>query len=280
MLAGKVIEVWAAVTGITATLFFGLDNALRPKKREEIWRWLNGTGNQTWIDHFTTLFETIFGSRHWTWHCFRRSSVASLVVVIGLLLLWARTRTHEVWAAVTSGPATLALIVTAVVFAIPVDFMSLYKTRRLITAARTRGQQFGVLMLIDVALTVCVIALALVYLLVGYIPVFLSWGNAVDTFHTLVSQEGVRSTLALRSFKGYGWYPHGVFFYSLFFPSIWLWLYGFGALALSRVKWLRDLMKEWLDLGTHPVRGIGVMIMAAEAVFFAAMLFLSVALPQ
>jgi len=194
-----------------------------------------------------------------------------------------RTRTTELHALATGGDllgATLALLATSVAFAIPVDYVSLYKTRRLIMAARSRRRRFWTLLLIDVALTGCVVGLGLIYLLLAYIPVFLSGGKAIDTFHALVSREGVESTLTLRSFRGRGWYPHGVFFYSLFFPSVWLWFYGIGALTLSRIGWLRDAMKDWLDLEMHPVRGIGVLVMIAESALFAAILALNLVIPR
>ena len=82
---------WAWAVGLAAAFYAatrGVGGHLSRDWRDTVALWLMGAVEDTWPRHFGALFDRIFGARHLSWHCFIRSSIASLLAVGVLYLLF------------------------------------------------------------------------------------------------------------------------------------------------------------------------------------------------
>lgn len=84
----------AALAGIVWKFFERVEGVLKDQTKLEVAAWLVGVrvGPKVapWPGTFTSIFDQVFGARHFSWKCFWRSALASLLVgVIGLAILLA-----------------------------------------------------------------------------------------------------------------------------------------------------------------------------------------------
>ena len=80
---------WSWAGGLAASML-GLtllaNSLLNPARKDEIALWLMGAqSDETWARTFTSLFDAVFGERHFSMNCFIRSAIASLLAVA---LIW------------------------------------------------------------------------------------------------------------------------------------------------------------------------------------------------
>ena len=97
--------------------------------------WLKGDYESTWSEQFCGLFDAVFTDRHLSLRCFLRSSIASIISVFLLYVLFAeiggdalKDRFAEEFQSVSLWQA---LLLGAVINIIP-DYLSLYETRWLL----------------------------------------------------------------------------------------------------------------------------------------------------
>ena len=73
--------------------------------------------------------------------------------------------------------------------------------------------------------------------------------------------------------------PYGIWYYTSFFTSFWVWAYvgaGFGIRLLQRTKWIWALVVPYLNLEKEPMRAIGrVAGVLASAVYLLVVIALS-----
>ena len=62
---------------------------LSQESKDTLTLWLWGEYESTWSHHFCNLFDAVFGARHLSLKCFLRSSLASVVAVLLLYVLFA-----------------------------------------------------------------------------------------------------------------------------------------------------------------------------------------------
>ena len=83
---------WVTVMAGVWFLFEKAEETVSQGTKLAVARWLEGldpaSAPRTWPSTFAATFDRIFGERHFSWKCFRRSCVASLTVVIVLTLIW------------------------------------------------------------------------------------------------------------------------------------------------------------------------------------------------
>jgi hypothetical protein len=158
----------------------------------QIWMWLAQPGIATsvekWPQTFTRLFDRVFGEKHFSWRCFRRSCLATLIAcLITVLGLFAYFRpfayTGFPGEKSFSGPSILTVLLLAIPAAIVLclfDYASLLETRFVLRLLQRWSSWYSVLilLLLDVVLTG----------VTGGIPVDLSIGPTLHPFQK-VSQE-------------------------------------------------------------------------------------------
>lgn len=175
--------------------------------KETLTLWLWGEYESTWSRHFCNLFDTVFGSKHLSWQCFIRSSIASMLAVSLLYVLLAEVLgllSPDGRAGVTDETHTIGkmLAIGAFINIVP-DYLSLFETRWLLKRfdrVKSFVGQMGVLVA-DAVLTSGIIWF---------------WMNAV-LWLLFDKRTTVIEMLALFSFLS-------IFFYSTFLTSVWAWI--------------------------------------------------------
>jgi hypothetical protein len=277
-------SVFALASG-TYYLFAFLDRNASATARAEIAAWLNtvpSTGPTTlrhteaeWLRVFTWSFDQVFGRKALSWQRIRRSWVISTVVVIGLTLLWAAIRREQFYALLTHADRdTLGIfkgvLFTAYILNLAPDYISALQTHLLITYFQSRK----LLLSWTIPVLIADAAFKTVIFLIAYtvfVAIFATLYAFFKEIRDVWSATGF-TTLesAWKEFFKFGPYLSaqnpgnpslGIFYYSTFFPSVWLWLfmvsmYVFKALfALLRFLGLT----RWLfDIERYPLRVIGI----------------------
>ncbi|MEQ9399383.1 MAG: hypothetical protein RJQ04_09425 [Longimicrobiales bacterium] len=285
------VFAWASLTAAVWFLFDRAERTVSDDVRDRTAAWIleadPAAAVQGLPSHFAALFDRIFGDRHLSLRCFWRSTVASFVTVGAITLLYFATgrRFHgldtdlQTWKMSISVGLVMGLA-TGLVNVLP-DYVSLLQTRLVLRWAARRAPGRGRLaaaLAIDAVVTGAIAFAAafgilsllwwgpeygrLVMSTVPYLGAFL-----VDVL-TLAPQAGLRAgdvEIALSNV------PIGIFFYSTFLTSVWLWLYALSV-PLSRVlvragRGMGFLLRA-ADVSRHPFRALGfASVLVVSALF-------------
>jgi uncharacterized protein len=211
--------------------------------KETLSLWLWGEYESTWSQHFCKFFDTVFGKNHLSWQCFIRSSIASMLTVIFLYILFS-----EVFGVLEAKQRigdnltfTRALILGAVINIIP-DYISLFETRWLL-------KKFGQLKLLTLQLAVLLID--------AIFTASIAW-ISINLFQLLTGDAPLSSVEVLALFSIFS-----LFFYSTFITSVWAWIF-FISTGIMRL-FARTGLKHLLDIESKPVSQIAL---AGAAIIF------------
>lgn len=190
-----------------------------------------------WAEGFVGAFDRIFGPHHLSLYCFLRSMAVSVIAVTVLLLLWIGLRPEQ-FSEFASGRGLTGmgeLVLITFIVNVVADYLSLLETRGALALVRrwrssaARAAVLGVDALATFAIWLAFYAglpflpLAGVSGTASDIMLFIQfqlWGYAPTIYEVV--------TLSARD----GGPPVGIWFYSTFVTSIWIWLYlGAGGLA-------------------------------------------------
>lgn len=242
---------WAWAFGIAAAFYSTMAwigrHHINQDAKDTLTLWLMGANAASWSHHFCNLFDAIFGEKHLSWRCFVRSSIASVLAVLALYLLFAQVLgvldermlgELDLWQAILLGAA---------INIIP-DYISLFETRWLLKQFE-RVTSFPAQLLVllgDLVLSGAII-----------------WAG-VTVFHVArgAAPPGPVEMLALFSI-------FSVFFYSTFLTSVWAWLY-------CASSWFMRLFAQTplgriLPIDKTPLRQVGLV---GGAIVFAVCLIL------
>ncbi len=227
-----------------------------------------------WPLYFVLLFDKLFkkkvqpdtcASSSWrryvSWHTFFRSCIAStisicIMIVIGLSVGLLGVNSFGVQN--TNELIKFASFPVLCNF-IP-DYLSLLQTRyfmEIVKAKATKLKLFVVL-LFDVAVTISIVIVSITFS--GWLIVNIVYGNEVtfiDVFENILSQHNELFWFK----KDTGGNMVGVFVYSTFFTSIWIWLFGISNILLSmasRSQHILKIVKYMLPIEEKPFRSIGI----------------------
>lgn len=276
----------AAYIGLCAgvlTLFSFADKAASPegKKRARAlldFRWKDTVTR--WPSVFVEMFDSIFGKKHLTRKCFWRSCVASLAAVtICTLIFWWLRPDHTLSAANFQLQRYIlaVLCIAAVVNFIP-DYVSLLETRLVL---RFLGRETASWTAICAALVAdflsTVVILALGFLGLALLGLWHS-GEPLSTYDYGFLNAGASLVKAFKltplldsDGTSFGT-SAGIFLWSTYFTSVWLWLYALATFAgklllpiLNRV----EKFKKFLDLDNKPFLAFGWLSVVIITVLFA-----------
>lgn len=230
---------------------------------------------------FTSLFDSIFGSNHYTLRCFGASCVVSMVgtIVVGLLAvaagvfdplfesnsgLYEASRTEQV---ITMLP--LGMLLSLIYNLIP-DYLSLLESRWLLGKVRSTGQ-FGLILAIDVVCTFFIYVLWLFLLFV--VPPLIVEISQPPEFSLQTIWEMATFDYNL-FYTNSEWTINGVlgiFFYTTFFTSLWLWVYVFTTFisrALLKLNSGVGVLLKAADFEVQPFRSLGfVSVLLVSGIF-------------
>lgn len=229
-----------------------VDASLKPEAKASLIAWLETTNitakARAWQEALDLGFQSAFGSEHFSGKCFARSVVASLsaFIVAALLYLWANpealvVRRH----AALAGAIISVLVATVAVTALP-GFIALTETRMAVRYVVSSGHVLPV-MVIDLAATFIIGWLIVVpfYAIIKVEhPDFGAFGKDIllltDGRQTLAlienAPDGVVASLAPIEIQSrgevIGRLPLGLWYYSVFASSVWLWVVIGAALTV------------------------------------------------
>jgi hypothetical protein len=278
-------------------IFRRIDSIARPDTKKAIAAWMKGVQSvdgRNWPAHFAEIFDRLFGRKHFGTRRFVRSAIASLTVSSGIAMLAAVKSGLSVDQIITSftPPGVLFVVVFLLFLNIIPDYISLSKSRVIIglmstTGARSQGI-IGTWFLwicyvaIDLCLTIIIFVisafLALFFVLAssGWDAVHAADWTAVEDFMSVLS-EAVRLNLFERF--GENRYVlddgiYGIFMYSTFFTSVWMWLYVLAGAAFRLLLTFQSVF-GWLDrlivLEGRPLTILGLIasVIAGSTCYFA-----------
>jgi hypothetical protein len=270
--AAGLVASYFVLTGGTYKLFEKTDDVVSKEAKEKVSEWLRGHESAEGVTArvsriFSTAFDSVFGTRLFSWRMFARSCLASMLCMLLALTMWAVLRPGEftAWRLLWSqdrrefNVGLIGLVFGGVVNFIP-DYCSLLKTRSFI-GLLSRASGFPSMTAI-LAADACISAglgLLTFTLLTGY---FLGeWDKVLGYIWLYV--------LPLRADASGP--PAGAFFYASFFTSFWLWLSALAAIILRFGQLLSSTRKffAWLvKINEKPFKAIGVVALGMETVVF------------
>ncbi|MDX1579525.1 MAG: hypothetical protein R3266_13660, partial [Gemmatimonadota bacterium] len=265
-------------------LFERAEETVSPAGRARVSAWLRvregpagaeagGIDAARWAEGFVGAFDRIFGPKHLSLHCFLRSTAASVVAVTVLLLLWIAIRPEQFSAfASTQGMRGLGeVILITFIVNVVADYLSLLETRVALTRLerwRSVWARAGVLVADALATFVVwlVFYAGLPFLLIADVSSIANDVMLFLQFQVWSYAPTIHEVMSL-SAEG-GGPPVGIWFYSTFLTSIWLWLYlGAGLLAraadatgTATARGFASLA-GWFDADRQPFRVLGLAAM-------------------
>jgi len=279
--------------------FARIDPLISPTAKRQLANWLLHVdvhaGLNRWPGVFLAIFDRVFGSRHFTLKCFRRSAYFSVASVLILTVVWASIRPDEFQTFLHGDLAFdrfLFPILILLMNVIP-DYVSLLQTRTLLGFLKPEYHWFttiGVLVLDWTASTVIFFVIALPSLSAAnwvnwYIgaasagmdpiaalaeasPTGTAAGALVTAYESLL-ENLFKGGIYLRTFDRGA--SLGPFFYSTYITSTWVLLHALGCLAARHARHLSRIAGSlrWLfDVENSPVRVVGFFAGAVASLFY------------
>lgn len=242
-------------------LFDRADKALKDEAKDSISKWLLGLGpsegNQKWPGQFIQIFDSVFGERHLSWKCFFRSCVASYFAITIMLLVYIGI--HGTGEFVSSTGQINWIFFADIYFAggmlnlLP-DYVSLLETRFVLHRMKS-CKPFP-----KIVIFLCLDLVISSLLIVWSFLVFLILISPDEIFSAKFNIEFADWIINGISFSGENG-PLGIFIYSTFFTSVWLWLYGLSGFLLKtsqRMGRAFDGLKNILDFENKPLPSLGL----------------------
>lgn len=253
-----IIGSYFAMAGGVWALFDRADKAIKEETKIAVSLWLiesNPTaGNSKWPGQFITIFDSVFGEKHGSWRCFFRSCVASFIAITILLLVYLGIRGPEGFISFGGqsdwyNKLLIIYIVGAILNLLP-DYVSLLETRYILkwmSRSHSFLKIFGLL---------CLDLVVSSLLFIGGYVLIISLQKPPYEAISVVMEQIIRGL----SFSGVVDGDVGIFFYSTFFTSVWIWLYGLSGLFIKvtnkmgkALNWLKNI----LDFENKPLPSLG-----------------------
>jgi hypothetical protein len=272
--------------GIVFGFFKIVESVLNEDTKLEIAVWLVGVevGQKVepWPETFARMFDRVFGTKHLSWKCFLRSSLASCIA-IGLTLLVTFAIHERNWYVAKNiiqvGNLWFAMVVLAA-NVIP-DYLSLLETRFLLSFVHRSSSsidQLGILA-VDFIITLYIALVSVTY---GLSTVLASTFNGLSGAALLNPKvllsafQPSELVLSARMLTEPG--VASLWFFPAFFTSIWLWLYAGSGLLLRAARRF-DVGFQWFnrrfDIERKPLQSIGLVAGVLVAVMWWAAVIVS-----
>ncbi len=292
---GRIAEIMLTgliVSGALLAMAWKADEGIGLQFRRDLSLWLEGldpmaveTSVQRWPHHFAALFDRLFGKRHFSWRCFLRSTLASMLsfVLVSLITIQA---SPAVWAFMQRElglqGTIVSLAIAGVVVNIVPDYVSLLETRWLIRGMQKTRSLIGQLawLLLDLLFT-AIIAYLAGFAAASTLAVLIAGvsGDFVVRIMQLLWIGFIRNLQSLLTFEG-GINAQGMLilipFLTTFLTSAWAWLYFVAQFLMRLSAPLRrslGFLQYALPIEHRPLRAVGVvMALVAFAGYLAVML--------
>jgi hypothetical protein len=282
---------WGNVCGGIWTLFERVQTVASTQFTSEMANFIKNTNPERTLSRLAQLLasamDAVFGSKHFSWRCFRRSCVASAVWTTCLFLLWAAIRPEEIVLMDAQSPVATNRVAQyagdltfLIIFSLIPDYFALLKTRWLVNRARTvRSRSVMVaLLVVDVLGAVAIFIVAcltfarFIRLFMNTPPIPNPWTLTQVVWTTFVHAVTLKFTTNLTSQSGYPVYiMFGPSLYSTLFASIWAWLYissSFVSRAGIKAHDIWTGILPRMNVGGEPFRALAtISILIATCIY-------------
>lgn len=260
-----IIGSYFAIAGGVWALFDRADKALKDEAKDSISQWLlelkPSEGNQKWPGQFIKIFDAVFSEKHLSWKCFFRSCIASYIAITIMLLIYIGIDEGGFFIP-SNGQIRWADFVGVyflggILNLIP-DYVSLLETRLVLRRMKDSKSFLKTFVLLGFDLIISALLIGgpfLLYFVVfffNYPPVIPEAANYYDA-----SVGVLKSSISFSGDVGL----HGIFIYSTFFTSVWLWLYGLSGFLIKtsqRMGLTFQWLKNILDFESKPLPSLGL----------------------
>lgn len=281
------VLAWFAILGGIWALFDRAETVVRPELRERLSAWLTckrTVQGKDWPALFAAMFDRVFGEKHLSRRCFRRSAIVSVLSVGIMILVTIAVLGAEDWRAISPFDELILIAIAFIGFAVMLnvfpDYVSLLETRLLIRFMSTVSPFVHPLVLIVDGLFTALLFFAVCWLAsgLGYFLHILVPSKTISPpdpqFKAVLSMVINGATF----WKGDRGALFGIFFYSTFSTSVWIWLFVASSLVVRLLSTLRLSVRKIgsiFDVENKPLRSIGFVSMVLVTVGFAVLLFVS-----
>jgi len=246
------------------------------ESKKKVTAWIKGLEVSSRNDlpqTFADAFDAVFGRRHFSLRCFFRSSVASFAFVIILQILFMSLNPWEAGQMLAEPIVFLDIFLFTIILNLLPDYLSLLETRFILRIMTKTSSTLRILILVIADFIFTTVIIVVVLLVIQFIvsSEFFTEpaGPAVaDAFHYTV--------YLFRC--GFAFSPMddsdvtlGIFFYSTYLTSFWIWLYVLGlaiARILARLAMVWSGLKGFLNYTEKPLRCLGFLSMILVTVIY------------
>lgn len=264
-------------TGLTIAagfigLFWKADGALSRSAKESLTKLLLGVRVPTafsWPQIFASMFDRIFGARHFSIRCILATAVASVFWVLVLTVVWALLRpgeferwSHYGWLTALG----LGIWIQGMGANVLPDYLSLLETRWIIERMKRAATPQSIMLWLIVDLLASGTIFFIAYFLWVLISVPLGIFPISEVLPAILDSPRILTDKLLplhadpQYMFGLGAAP-GIFFYSTFFTSFWVWLYAISQMAVRFAGRSQPGLKflQWvLPIKEYPMRSLGL----------------------
>lgn len=224
------------LTFITATIaFFGfLNNSIKPEVRNRISRWLQNLKqtkhNDNWPKQFIEVFDTVFTKKHFSFLCFFRSCLMSIIWILVLTLVWYLIHPQQIKDFINDKEfeqRVLLLLPGVILVNLLADYISLLETRymlKYLSKGYTKKRLLFTLLLDLVLTAIILIVITVPYFYFIYFKYFAPEIAPQGTIEYLFDRKSLAAAFSFDVLKE-GWFSMSPLFYSILFTSAWLWIY-------------------------------------------------------
>lgn len=271
-------SAWAGIIGGIWLLFSKAEDLVKPEIKTDISNWLRNLNLEgklaNWPTAFVAVFDGIFGKKHFSWRCFSRSCIASILAVLMLTIFWWALNPEVFYAYFLNEDFTETLgmyIFISFVFNLIPDYFSLFETRYIIGKLRNVNSTTKII----VFLVIDIVATAFIFFAGVAISIFIVNRIAGDPMYMYLDTllgvvEMIEAGLTMSTFADK--VPNmGVWFYSTFFTSVWIYLYvisGMIVKAGSFIGILASCIRKIFDIDNKPLRSMGYVCIAFVSLIF------------
>lgn len=245
----------ASIAGATvfASLWcFGhfLDKKIRDTCRTPPYRLITNATSIEWADNFLLLYDALFGSAEKRRPMFWRVVLISCASMAIMMVDWIILRPSSSFEILVL-PITAVMLAYAIPLNIAADYLSLWKTR-LFVAYVVQHQSKAVHNVLLVSDGVASAAIFIVGLGLGTIPLAMVLASGLGRTDWVSAGFGEFVSVASKIFLEGAWsFSHskesvnllGMFFFTTFLGSVWLWTYRIGIVFFSFPSRVRDVLK-------------------------------------
>jgi hypothetical protein len=246
--------------------------------------WLLGlnVNDRKWKQFFEELFTKFFGSKHLSWKSARRSFILSAGLIAGVFILrFVISHTDndsdddpEIWWQSFWWDVHNMLIwmVILVVCACAIDYLSLWKTRVLLTNMQSFRNGFMIIAIVIGDVFATTLLFFGVYLLIGtYAASIIAAAVECDQFFNAEWPLGgiPIPNSVISCFDYFRGETIPWMYWAALLTSAWLWIYlivAYGMRVVSFLPLVLRRLSKILDFEEHPVRTLGYLAATVSAV--------------